>query len=96
MLSIYPACFFKEKKGYSVVFPDLNWLATEGKNESDAMKMAVDCLAGYIYLAEMDGEKLPKPSSVNSISLEQVAKELDVPNREGFVSMVSVVPVPSR
>ena len=30
MLSIYPACFFKEDNGYSVVFPDLNWLATCG------------------------------------------------------------------
>ena len=24
MLSIYPACFFKEDNGYSVIFPDLN------------------------------------------------------------------------
>ena len=36
MLYIYPACFFKEKGGYSVVFPDLNWLATSGKTESEA------------------------------------------------------------
>ena len=32
MVTIYPACFYKEKKGYSVVFPDLNYLATDGKN----------------------------------------------------------------
>ncbi len=30
MLSIYPACFYKEKDGYSVIFPDLNYLATQG------------------------------------------------------------------
>lgn len=30
MLSAYPACFFKEENGYSVVFPDLNWLSTCG------------------------------------------------------------------
>ena len=40
MLSIYPACFFKDETGYSVVFPDLNWLATCGSNETEAMKMA--------------------------------------------------------
>ena len=35
MLSIYPACFFKEDDGYSVVFPDLNWLATCGKKDGE-------------------------------------------------------------
>ena len=58
MLSIYPACFFKERKGYSVVFPDLNYLATSGKSEREAMSMAVDCLAGYLYILEKDGEKM--------------------------------------
>ena len=32
--------FFKDETGYSVVFPDLNWLATCGSNETEAMKMA--------------------------------------------------------
>ncbi len=33
MLSVYPACFFKEDDGcYSVVFPDLNGLSTCGEN----------------------------------------------------------------
>ena len=26
----YPACFYKENDGYSVIFPDLNYLATQG------------------------------------------------------------------
>ena len=42
MISIYPACFFKDETGYSVVFPDLNWLATNGSTETEAMNMAVD------------------------------------------------------
>ncbi len=90
MLSIYPACFFKEKKGYSVVFPDLNWLATCGDNESDAMSRAVDCLAGYLYSMEMDGEKVPKASSMNDISLKEVAAELDANVKNAFINMVSV------
>ena len=31
MLSAYPACFFKEESGYSVVFPDLSDLSTCGE-----------------------------------------------------------------
>ena len=31
MTIMYPACFYKDKDGYSVIFPDLNYLATDGK-----------------------------------------------------------------
>ena len=55
MLSIYPAIFYEEKEGgYSVIFPDLNHLATCGDTLNEAMAMAVDCLAGYIYSEELD------------------------------------------
>ena len=90
MLSVYPACFFKDDTGYSVVFPDLNYLATNGSNESEAMDMAVDCLAGYLYLLLKDGEKIPPASKVSDISLESVAEELDSDTKGSFVSMVSV------
>ena len=90
MLSIYPACFFKEKKGYSVVFPDLNWLATSGSSEKDAMNKAVDCLAGYLYIQKLDGEKVRPASKVSSISLEKIGRELDADSTNGFVCMVSV------
>ncbi len=36
MLSAYPACFFKEGSGYSVVFPDLHWLSTCGETLDEA------------------------------------------------------------
>ena len=90
MLSIYPACFFKEEKGYSVIFPDLNWLATCGETEEEAMSMAVDCLAGYLYTSKIDGEEIPAPSARNAISLETVAKELDANPKDAFINMVSV------
>ena len=67
MLSIYPACFFKEDNGYSVIFPDLNYLATQGDTLEDAVAMAVDCLAGYLYTAKMDNEKFPKANYLISI-----------------------------
>ena len=90
MLSIYPACFFKEENGYSVVFPDLNWLATCGKTENEAMSMAVDCLAGYLYTLKNDGEQVPAASAMKDVSLVKIAKELDADTTDAFVSMVSV------
>ena len=84
MLSIYPACFFKEEKGYSVIFPDLNWLATCGETEEEAMSMAVDCLAGYLYTSKIDGEEIPAPSARSAISLETVAKELDANPKDAW------------
>jgi predicted RNase H-like HicB family nuclease len=90
MLSIYPACFFKEENGYSVVFPDLNWLATCGETENEAMSRAIDCLAGYLYTLKNDGEQFPAASAMKDVSLEKVAKELDADTTNAFVSMVSV------
>ena len=93
MLSIYPACFFREADGgYSVIFPDLNWLATQGDNLQDAMEMAVDCLAGYLYDCQKEGEEVPTPSKLSEINLNEIAKELDpdAPACESFLNMVSV------
>ena len=90
MLSIYPACFFKDESGYSVVFPDLNWLATNGSTETEAMNMAVDCLAGYLYSLKNDGVQAPAASAMGDISLADIAKELDADTNGAFVNMVSV------
>lgn len=92
MLSIYPACFFKEENGYSVVFPDLNWLATQGENLEEAMTMSVDCLASYLYTCKKDGDTIPEPSNLADIDVEAIGKELDpdTPIGEAFVNMISV------
>ena len=68
LLSLYPAIFYKEKDGsFSVVFPDLNHLATDGENFSEAMEMAIDCLAGYIFSAQQDGEEIPPPTPIEQV-----------------------------
>ena len=84
--------FFYENNSYSVVFPDLNWLATQGDTFQEAMEMAVDCLAGYLHTCKMDGDDIPKPSKISDIDPEAVAKEIDPesPMCEAFVNMVSV------
>jgi predicted RNase H-like HicB family nuclease len=89
MLSIYPACFFKEGNGYSVVFPDLD-LATCGETLNEAMAMAVDCLAGRLHWLQKDGEPIPEPSPMNSIDPTAISKDLEIEPEEAFVNMVSV------
>ncbi len=92
MLSVYPSIFIKDKQGrYTVIFPDLNHLATCGDDMQEAMEMAVDCLAGYIHSEQRDGHKLPTPSPVNKIhpSMENI-DENDPDIAELFVNLVSV------
>ena len=89
MLTSYPACFFKEENGYSVIFPNLN-TATSGETLDEAMAMAIDCLAGYIYMLRQDGEAVPDPSPMAAVSPERVAAELDFDPGENFVSLVTV------
>lgn len=82
MKYVYPAIFYPEENGsYSVVIPDLNGLATQGGTLTDAIDMAVDACGLYIYTSMKDGEKLPPPSDISSI-------ELDEDN--AFASLVSV------
>lgn len=92
MLSVYPACFCKEGNGYSVFFPDLNWLSTCGDSLEDAMAMAVDCLAGYLYDCRMDDEAVPAPSNMADIHPEKYLAELyegsSVPDH--FMNLISV------
>lgn len=90
MLSVYPACFFKEENGYSVIFPDLNWLATCGDTQEQAMEMAVDCLAGYLFMCKREQEAVPEASAVESVDIKAVAEELELAAKDCFVNMVSV------
>ncbi len=71
---IYPAVFYPEDKGrYSVIFPDLNNLATFGDNFADAYGMAQEACALYLFMSLRDGEDLPDPTPV-----EAVKKDTDV------------------
>ncbi len=92
MLSMYPAIFFHEKDGgYSVVFPDLNHLSTCGDTFQEAMEMAVDCLAGYLYTMEMDGEPFPAPTPIEQVN-PHAEEDPDDPYADAdiLVNMVSV------
>lgn len=86
MLSMYPACFYKEKDGnYSVIFPVINQ-ATCGNTLDEAMKMAVDCLAGYLYNAKLENLEVPEAPSMESINVDAEYDEYE----SAFVNMVTV------
>lgn len=89
MLSAYPACFIKEDTGYSVIFPDLN-TATCGDDLEDAFSMAVDCLAGYLYSSNLEGENVPPTSVLQDIDIQKIMDELEVTSNEAFINIVTV------
>ena len=90
MLSMYPACFYKEENGYSVIFPDLDYLSTCGENLEEAMSMAIDCLAGRLLWLKEDKEPVPAPSALKAVDPIAVAKELEFEPGECFVNIVTV------
>lgn len=89
-MSIYPACFFEEDNGYSLIFPDLNYLSACGSTLQEAMEMAVDCLAGFLFSARIDGEDIPKPSDIENIDVKKKSKELGFESKSDFVNLISV------
>ena len=87
----YPAIFYKEDDGgYSVVFPDLNFLSTCGDDMQEALKMAIDCLAGYVYSCKKDKEDIPAPSNREEIDIAAFSQELGVDARNAFVNIIAV------
>lgn len=95
MLTMYPACFFKEENGYSVIFPDLEdgCLTTCGEDLEEAIAMAIDCLAGYIHLSWELNDEIPPASSLNDIDVREVGQnafDSEDDYTESFVNMISV------
>ncbi len=87
MVVAYPACFYKEAEGgYSVIFPDLNHLATCGDDLEEALAMAIDGLAGYIYSAKQNGECINPPSDMKKIDPNSEYEDY----KEVFVNLVAV------
>ncbi|MEY8310077.1 type II toxin-antitoxin system HicB family antitoxin [Erysipelotrichaceae bacterium 51-3] len=94
MLTSFPAVFALDEYGYSVVFPDLNFLATEGKTYEEAMRMAVECLAGHIFDLQQHSEPIPHPSRIDQLDIEEgespvvISVDVDVYAKEHFEKAV--------
>lgn len=79
MSYVYPAVFYKEDDGrYSVVFPDLNDLATFGDNLADAFSMAQEACGQYLFSLIQDGEKLPIPTPLSKMKKEEDAEFINL------------------
>lgn len=79
MKVIYPVLFFEEKDGgYSIFVPDLGNIATCGETLETAIAMAEDLIAGFVLDEMEDGNKIPKASKIEEVSLEKMEKELDI------------------
>lgn len=83
MTLAYPACFYKEPDGYSVIVPDFD-AATQGDDIKEAMYMAEDLIAGLVVSAIEDNEKIPKASEPSNSLLKP--EEYG----DGFVSVILV------
>jgi predicted RNase H-like HicB family nuclease len=56
-------------KGFTVTFPDLPGCITEGSDMAEALHMAKDVLAGFLFGMEEDNEVIPSPSNPNTFKL---------------------------
>lgn len=67
----YPAVFYPENHGgFTVVFPDFEYIATQGKDMDEAYEKANEVLGIGIEDALTGEIKLPKPSQVENISFD--------------------------
>ncbi|MEN6390929.1 MAG: type II toxin-antitoxin system HicB family antitoxin [Syntrophomonas sp.] len=75
----FPAVFEScSEGGYSVTFPDLPGIVTEGDTIEDALVMAKDALELHLYGMEKDQEEIPCPSFPSKIQ----------PSDGAFVSII--------
>ena len=72
MRYVYPAIFTPDeelKDYYAVEFPDIEVAVTQGKNFSDAYRMAKDVLNLVLMTMEDDGEEIPAPTAFDAIKV---------------------------
>ena len=79
MKLVYPACFYKESSGYSVVVPDLLGCCTQGESLEEAIQMAEDAALGWLLTALEENEQIPQSTEVKDVKLEY---------ENGFVSLL--------
>ena len=66
MKHIYPAVFYNEGNGYSVLFPDFD-CGTCGDNLQQAYEMAIDFLYSQLSDCIESKKQLPKPTDMSNI-----------------------------
>ena len=57
--------------GYTVEFPDLEFGATDDKNETEAVQMAQDYIGSWLYEDYLENNAFLKSSSIEEITVEE-------------------------
>jgi predicted RNase H-like HicB family nuclease len=71
----YPAILEKEpESAFGVTFPDFPGLVSAGNTAEEALVNAHEALAGHIALMVQDGDKLPEPTSVETVTADPEIK----------------------
>ncbi|NQX61834.1 type II toxin-antitoxin system HicB family antitoxin [Paenibacillus qinlingensis] len=64
---VFPAIFDYADDGITVTFPDLPGAITCGDTDSEALRMAKECLALHLYGMERDNDDIPEPSAAKAL-----------------------------
>lgn len=67
----YPAIFHHENNSYWVEFPDLIGCNSFGDTAEETLKAAQEALEGYALTLLDEGEKLPEPSDITNIQIDE-------------------------
>ena len=77
------------RKGYGVSFPDFPGCVSSGKTIEDALREAAEALALHVEGMREDGDKIPKPRTVEAI---HEARQEWVDMKDAIVATVSLLP----
>lgn len=67
---VYPAIIEQAEDGYNVSFPDVPGCYTCGEDLPEAIAMAEDALALFMYELETQKKEIPSPSDAKAYSLQ--------------------------
>ncbi len=71
MKYVYPAIIENAGDGYNVCFPDIPGCYTCGEDLPEAIAMAADALALFLYELEAGEEAIPSPSEIKHLACGQ-------------------------
>lgn len=71
---VYPAIFTYDDDGINIEFPDIQGCFSCADTDEEALYMAEDVLGLCLLVLEEDDEKIPEPSNLEDIKVEENQK----------------------
>ena len=89
MYVVYPAVFYKNKddQGYTVVFPDFDNGATEGRDLLESYEMASDYVGSWLYEYYIDNKVFPDATDIKNIIIEDDDYSI---KEDSFVTLIGL------